>query len=119
MGCDYYIYKILEISFHYGICDLHIDLERDYGYYYFSLDEDDPNYDEKYKEYVEETLQPRMEPIIIYENNEFKTTKLENKYKLLIDEELESYNKNLTMELKKEWKDITKIVKKEIRYESY
>ena len=114
MGCDYYICKYLEIKFLY-LDSTRIDLERDYGYYNFSLDEDDPDYDIKYKEYVEETLEPSMEPIIIYEDNEFKSNKLENKYKSLIEEELETYNKN--REIKKEWKDIREIVKNETRYE--
>ena len=114
MGCDYYICKFLEITFTYGNYTM-IELERDYGYYNFSLDEDDPNYDAKYKEYVQETLEPNMKPITIYEDNEFQTKKLEDKYKSLIEEELETYNKN--REIKKEWKDIRKIEKMETRYE--
>lgn len=108
MGCDYYICKFLEINFHY-MDYTRIILERDSGYFHFSLDEDDPDYDEKYKEYVEETLKPIMEPIIIYEDNVFKSKKLEDKYKSLIERELETH--------KKEWKDIRKIVKIETRYE--
>jgi chromosomal replication initiation ATPase DnaA len=92
-----------------------IDLEYESCYYHFSLDEDDPDYDEKYEEYVEETLTPSMKPITIYEHNEFKSKKLEDKYKSLIEEELESYNKY--REIKKEWKDIREIVKKESRFE--
>jgi hypothetical protein len=114
MGCDYYICKYLEIKFQY-MDYIMVQLERDYGYYNFSLDEDDPDYDIKYKEYVEETLEPSMKPIIIYEDNEFKSKKLENKYKALIEEEFESYNKN--REVKKEWKDIREIVKRVSRYE--
>jgi hypothetical protein len=114
MGCDYYICKDLEITFTYGSFTT-IELERDSGYYHFSLDEDDPDYDAKYKEYVEEILQPRMKPIIIYEYNEFTSKKLEDKYKRLIEEELETYNKN--HEIKKEWNDIRKIEKIESRYE--
>ena len=114
MGCDYYICKYLEIKFQYMDYTT-IELEHDSGYYHFSLDEDDPDYDDKYEEYVKETLIPSMKPITIYEYNEFKSKKLEDKYKSLIEEELESYNKN--HEIKKEWKDIRKIIKKESRYE--
>jgi hypothetical protein len=114
MGCDYYICKYLEINFKYGDYT-RIDLERDSGYFYFSLDEDDPDYDAKYEEYVQETLHPNMKPITIYEHNEFKSKKLQDKYQSLIEEELESYNKY--REIKKEWKDIREIVKRETRYE--
>jgi chromosomal replication initiation ATPase DnaA len=114
MGCDYYICKDLEINFKYGDYTM-INLERDSGYFHFSLDEDDPDYDTKYQEYIEETLKPRMKPITIYEDNAFESKKLEDKYKSLIEEELETYNKNRS--IKKEWKDIIKIVKIETRYE--
>ena len=114
MGCDYYICKYLEIKFLYMDFTT-IDLEVDPGYFHFSEDVDDPDYDSKYKEYIIETLEPRMKPIIIYENNKFTTQKLQDKYKPLIEEELETYNKN--REIKKEWKDIREIVKKEMRYE--
>ena len=114
MGCDYYICKYLDINFKYGEFTM-IPLERDSAYFHFTLDEDDPDYDAKYEEYVEETLKPSMKPITIYEDNEFQTKKLEDKYKALIEEELETYNKN--REIKKEWKDIREIVKKESRYE--
>ena len=96
---------------------LTIDLEIERGYYSFSLDEDDPNYDEKYTEYVEKTLEPGMEPIIIYEYDEFVTKKLENKYRRRIEEELERYNRGGGVVQKKEWKDIREIVKRETRYE--
>lgn len=117
MGCDYYIVKQLEIDFHYGIDPLFIELERDRGYFdfSFSLDEDDPDYDAKEAEYIAEMLNPRMLPIIIYEEVEFKSKKLEDKYKVLIDQQLELYNKY--HENKKEWKDIRKITKVEHRYE--
>lgn len=114
MGCDYYICKCLEIKFH-SLFSLTIDLERDNGYFNFYLDEDDPNYNTEYEEYVKKTLENCMNPIIIYENNQFNTKKLEEKYKFLIDEELKSYNKG--HEHKKEWKDIIEIVKIEYRYE--
>lgn len=68
MGCDYYIYKYLKIKFSsIYILPLYIELERDIGYFNFYLDEDDDDYDKKYKKYVKETLTPNILPIIIYE----------------------------------------------------
>jgi len=46
---------------------------------------------------------------------EFSSLLLENKYKLLIEEELNNFNKN--RDLKMEWANINKIVKKESRWE--
>ena len=89
---------------------LTIDLETDRGDYSFSLDEDDPTYDEKYAEYVENILQSGMDPIIIYEYDQFVTKKLENKYRRLIEEELERYNRGGGVVQKKEWKEIWKVI---------
>lgn len=110
MGCDYYKCKYLKIKFQY-LTTLTIDLEIDNGYYNFSLDEDDPDYNQKYEEYVEEILNNVMEPIIIYDNNQFRSSKLEDKYKYLIDIKLKESNNNL------EWEHIREIVKIENRYE--
>ena len=117
MGCDYFIEKFLEIKFVNTMFSLTIDLEIDKRYYSFSLDEDDPMYDEKYTEYVEKTLEPGMEPILIYEYDQFVTKKLENKYRSHIEQELERYNRGGGVVQKKEWKDIREIVKREVRYE--
>lgn len=117
MGCDYLIEKFLQINFVNTLSDFTIVLEIDTGYYSFSLDEDDPTFDEKYKEYVEKTLEPGMEPIIIYEHDQFISKKLENKYQRLIETELASYNNSRSLVQRKEWKDIRDIVKKETRYE--
>jgi len=116
MGCDYYICKYLKIKFQ-SISPLFIQLEKDIGYFNFCVDEDDPDYDEKYEKYIKEILTPNMKPIIIYEKNQFVNSKLENKYKLFIYEELNMYNKN--HENKIEWKDILDIIKIETRYERY
>ena len=58
-----------------------------------------------------------MEPIIIYEHDQFISKKLENKYQRLIETELASYNNSRSLVQRKEWKDIRDIVKKETRYE--
>ena len=114
MGCDYYICKYLKINFQ-SILSLLIELERDRGYFNFDLDEDDIDYDKKYEKYVKEQLRSNMKPIVIYDKNEFINSKLENKYKFLIEEELNMYNRS--HENKIEWKDILDIVKIETRYE--
>jgi len=114
MGCDYYICKYLKINFQ-SILPRFIQLERDQGYFNFDLDEDDADYDEKYEKYIEKILTPNMKPIIIYEKNQFIDTKLENKYKLFIDKELNMYNKNHDNKI--EWKDILNIKKIESRFE--
>ena len=81
MGCDYYIVKELEIDFKCGGFPIHIELECDQGYFHFSLDEDDPDYEEQEKEYISSTLTPYMKPIVIYDETGFKNDKYENKYK--------------------------------------
>jgi len=65
MGCDYYITKYLYVKFDDSI-SFYIELERDRGYFDFSMDEDEPNYEEKYKEYIQEILSDKMKPIIIF-----------------------------------------------------
>lgn len=110
MGGDYYIDKNLVIKFINCIDIITIELEHDRGYFLFYEDKDDPDYDTKYRKYMEETLLKVMKPITIYENNQFVTTKLEDKYKALIETELNLY--------KKKWKYILEIVKEEVRYES-
>jgi len=108
MGCDYYIVKVIEIRFNDSLSPIQIELERDRGYFDFYMDEDDPLYDEKEKEYINDCLTPSMTPIVIYKNGEFSSEKLELKYKNTIHRQL---NNN------KEWKDIRKIIKYEYRYE--
>ena len=110
MGCDFYINKYLKINFQ-NAMPLSILLEQKKGYFYFEIDEDDPNYiEEEFKTYVTEELTPYMKPIIIYDKNQFVNSLLENKYKLLIHKELDIYN-NI------EWKDILDITKIETRFE--
>jgi hypothetical protein len=114
MGCDYYIIRYLKVTFE-DSTSFDIELERDRGYFDFYMDEDEPNYEEKYREYIQSVLSNEMKPIVIFKDKEFSTLFLENKYKLLIEEELNSFNKN--RDLKMEWTNIKKIVKKESRWE--
>lgn len=109
---DYFISKNLKIKFK-SILPMFIQLEKVRGYFNFYLEEDDPDYDEKYKKYVKERLIPDMKPIIIYEKNQFVNSNLENKYKLFIQEELNKRNRDNKIE----WTDILDITKIETRYE--
>lgn len=111
MGCDYYIDKNLYLYDHYDKILSFINLEHNRGYYYFDslLDEDEDDYNKEYKEYLKNILEPTMKPIIIYSNNSFNKLSFENKYKKMVEREL-NY-------LKKSFKDIGKIIKEEKRYE--
>jgi len=109
MGCDYYIVKALEIDFNYSISSRFIELERNRGYFNFDLDEDDPNFDKLYKEYIRDTLEPGMDPILIYDGEAFTSKKVELKYKEMVEKEL--------LKLGKAWTDVRKICKIEYSYE--
>jgi len=113
MSCDYYIDKDLHIYYNNDIIISFVNLEHETGYYLFgsSLDEDEDEYETEFERYIEETLQPRMEPILIYSNNSFQKLSFENKYKKIIEGELEIFNKTLN--------DVYKIIKIENRYERW
>lgn len=108
MGCDYYIIKSLVIRFEDDTTS-YVELERERGYYGWDYDEDEPDYQEKVAAYKERLLTPRMEPIVIYENNGFANSILETKYKLSVEDELKEQDKT--------WCSIVDIVKMEQRYE--
>lgn len=111
MGCDYYIDKDLYIYDYNDDIISYVNLEHEKGYYGFisGLDEDEDGYHTTVAQYIEITLEPSMKPIVIYSNNSFNKLSFENKYKKIIDDELNS--------LKKTWDDVTKILKIENRYE--
>jgi hypothetical protein len=111
MGCDYYIEKELQIYYHNETIFSYIILQRDQGYYWFSsaLDEDEDGYEREFAEYMKQELEPRMKPILIYENNTFQKSSFERKYTQMIEHDL-----HLS---KKTWTDINKILKIENRYE--
>jgi len=106
MGCDYYIDKSLYIYNYKDNLLSYINLEKIKGYYWYDIDEDDPDYD--FEAYEEETLKPSMEPILIYINNTFSKLSFKQKYEKLIEYELKICNKT--------WEDVNKIIKKEERY---
>ena len=111
MGCDYYIDKELHIYDCSDVIISYVQLEHEKAYYWFvsSLDEDEDGYETEFERYKEETLEPRMKPIVIYTNNAFRKLSFEHKYKQLIDDELHSLNKTFD--------DVSRIVKIENRYE--
>lgn len=109
MGCDYYIVKALEITLTEEKYPLMIELERDYGYFDFCIDSDDPAYDTKWDEYRKKRLKSVMLPIVIYENGDFMNEKLRQKYSFVVEEEL--------FLNKRGWEEVGQIVKMEYRYE--
>ena len=114
MGCDYYIDKDLDIYDYNNVIFSSINISKERGYYWFvsTLDEDEDGYDKEYVEYVEykeNILQPHIEPILIFSNKTFNKLSFENKYKKIVENELQIYNKT--------WNDVNKIIKIENRYE--
>lgn len=109
MGCDYYILKVLQI--YYNENDyLEIELDRLREYYdYDQYDEDEDNYEEKINEYIKTALTPKMKPILIYSNSSFTKPLFEEKYKTMIEKKIHDNRKN--------WYEITKILKVEERRE--
>ena len=111
MGCDYYIDKDLHIYDYNNIIFSYINLDKKKRYYWFVsiLDEDEDGYEEEYIKYKENILEPCMKPLLIYSNNTFIKVSFENKYKKIIENDLNIYNKT--------WNDVDKIIKIENRYE--
>ena len=111
MGCDYYIIKFLHI--YYNKNDyLELEIERQRGYYKeedFDEDEDADDYEEKLNEYIKSFLIPKMNPITIFTNKKFNKLFCEIKYKTLVENEMNKYDKK--------WYEITKIIKVEERRE--
>ena len=111
MGCDYYIDKNLHI-YDYNDREIsYINLEHERGYYWFisTLDDDEDGYDEEFVQYKKQKLEPSMKPIVIYSNNTFNKLSFENKYKKIIENNINIFNKTLN--------DVKKIIKVENRYE--
>lgn len=109
MGCDYYIIKELCIYYLHTKNISYITLSSDNGYFYYpDLDEDHENYEKEYDKIIKNQLKPSMNPILVYKDNNFINTNLENKYKKLIEENFIN---------KYTWNEVDKIIKVESRYE--
>jgi hypothetical protein len=111
MGCDFYILKLLHIYYN-DTEYLEVELNRQRGDYIFDEDSDEDVSDEDYhiriNEFVKQTLTPKMKPIVIYNNN-FNKYYFESKYKALVENEINKYDKK--------WSEIIKIIKVEKRRE--
>jgi len=110
MGCDFYIDKDLHIYDNNDKIFSYINLDHKKGYYWFIsvLDEDENGHETELEEYIKKELESSMEPIIIYSNNSFIKLSFEDKYKKIIEYELNLSNKTFD--------DVSKIIKEEIRY---
>lgn len=112
MGCEYYTIKELRIYWviprgSYNIEYDNIELDRENGYYYFTYDEDNIDYDEKYKAYVDKVLSDTAPDIMIYKDDAFVNPRCASKYKGLVSDLLKKYSKT--------WADIKVILKSEHR----
>ena len=109
MGCDFYIIKLLRV--YYNDAEyLELELNREKGYYEdLEFDEDADDYDEKITEYMQQVLTVKVEPIIIYTNSKFNKSSCSEKYKTIVESELNRYNKK--------WSDVIQIIKVEERRE--
>lgn len=134
MGCDYYIYIYLEIEHSKGISYYRLPTIRGY---YCDLDcgicdSDDDESDYYYRSTEFQTLYENMKkmcltprkPLVIYDNQSFRTPKLEQKYLPIIQDKL---NKKY-VEKPAIYKDtgtftdisqIIKITRKEKRYDPW
>jgi hypothetical protein len=90
MGCDYRIYKLLEITHTHGKAYIELDCER--GYFLCSpmegIDSDDERYEELYAKRYDYYLKSDFVPILIYEHGKFAQPRLEAKYKTMVEEKL-------------------------------
>ena len=109
MGCDYYIIKQLRIEHSDGTDTIELDKQR----CYFSEYQNDSNYDSddtiqevnsQYEHYLKVTFVPR----ILYENTEWKSEMIKEKYIDIVYNKLKHYNNAFS--------NINTIIKEEVRY---
>jgi hypothetical protein len=113
MGCDYYIDKNLDLYDYNDTMFSFINLEHERCYYLLNslFDEDEDGYDTQLAQYIKETLEPNTKPIVIFSNNTFHKLSFEHKYKKIIEDRIQLFNKTLN--------DVSKILKTENRYERW
>ena len=113
MGCDFFIYKILDITDTDGKTIAWIELSCDKGYFPDSLwssnsfDSDDSHYDEQLQLRKEKFLETTYKPIILFDNCQWKNQETKLKYESII----QSYMTNSQFLL------ISSIIKLEYRCE--
>jgi hypothetical protein len=122
MGCDYRIYKFLEITHTNGKSYIELDCER--GYFLCSpmegIDSDDEHYEELYKNRYDVYLKSDFVPMLLYEQGKFVRPQLEGKYKHRIEDKIkggEGYDYDETRDTGKlkSMADIQTIYKIEVR----
>jgi hypothetical protein len=131
MGCDFYIHIYLEIEHINGIsyyqlptirgyyCDLECgicDSDDDENDYYYNS----PEYKTLYENMKKICLTPRK-PVVIYNNNEFITTKFQEKYLPIIQDKIkkkyvEKYPLYEDTGTFKNIGQVLRVIKKEERY---
>ena len=106
----YYVLTVLRI--YYNETDsLHLILKTQQSNFYCNDDEDDILYEEKVIESRKRALKGYSDKtIIIYDDHKFLKLLCENKYKNLVEQLINEYDKK--------WDDITRIIKVEERIES-
>ena len=131
MGCDYYIHIYLEIEHINGISYYDLPTKREY---YCDLecgicDSDDDENDYYYNSLEYKTLYDNMKkicltprkPVVIYNNNEFITTKFQEKYLPIIQDKIkkkhvEKYPLYEDTGTFKNIGQVLRVIKKEERY---
>jgi hypothetical protein len=109
MGCDFYICKNIHVCYTdqtYSVIQL--NKERGYFHYPCLLDEDEDEYVQFYEESIRQQLKPATNPILLYKNNSFRQERFDSKYRKMVEKKLEHDKKN--------WEQVSKIVKLEERY---
>ena len=108
MGCDYYIYKKLHIYYNENEY-LDIEIKREQGYYQEdgTIDSDDENSEDIWKEYLRFTFTPKIKPIILYDGTKWNKPEAALKYKNIIEKSLKEYKMSMP--------NVIKIVKVEER----
>ena len=109
MGCDYYILKVLKISYK-NATESYIELDRQRMYYSYDpvCDSDDSDYESNYERYTDSLLKVTFVPICIYSDDSFKNERIEEKYRQVIHAHL--------IDRKCTYDDILDIYKAEIRH---
>lgn len=107
MGCDYYIYKILEVKNYEDYIIGWIELSKDKGYYpdrvwrTYSFDSDVSNYEEKVNIRKYKYLEVNYKPKILFENGIWINEEIENKYKHIITNNISTDNFNKLFTIRK------------------
>lgn len=103
IGGDYYIDENLHIYDHNNIPFSYIKLNHKIGYDTFITVFNKDEHWEKVVQYKKETLDTNIKSIVIFNNNTFNKLDFESKYKKLIEDKLNLFDKT--------WNDVGTIIK--------